>query len=262
MPPPTRANNAMHDAPSAKPDRIGSPHMLTCETSRPKELRVANMMAEMPIRARPITLMPITEPPAKDTFNASLRLLRAAHVVRKLDWVAIFMPKYPASAEQPAPIRKVAASHFRKLWLPKNSRMAAATAKGNSTLFSRARNAMAPLATYPPMRLSFSSGTSRAMIQRDFQAAYRRASRPPPRPSRSGSSYEKSIMPFQCPMCAGRAGPGMFQKRTGASLNAVADGLRWKRSGRRKKHTATRRRPGGPPAHDDPRIIFANFRFR
>ena len=45
-------------------------------------------------------------PPVKETFNPSLRLVRAAWVVRTLAWVAMRMPMFPARAENTAPITK------------------------------------------------------------------------------------------------------------------------------------------------------------
>ena len=45
-----------------------------------------------PNTARPATPTPITEPPVKDTFNALLKLVRAACAVRTLALVAAFIP--------------------------------------------------------------------------------------------------------------------------------------------------------------------------
>ena len=45
-------------------------------------------------------------PPVKETFKPSLRLVRAAWVVRTLACVAMRMPMFPASAENTAPITK------------------------------------------------------------------------------------------------------------------------------------------------------------
>ena len=56
-----------------------------------------------PITARLATPIPITEPPVKETFKALLRLVLAACVVRTFDFVAIFIPMYPAKAEMNAP---------------------------------------------------------------------------------------------------------------------------------------------------------------
>ena len=52
------------------------------------------------------TPRPITMPPVKDTFKPSLKLVRAAWVVRTLACAAMRMPMLPASAENTAPITK------------------------------------------------------------------------------------------------------------------------------------------------------------
>ena len=52
---------------------------------------------------RPTTPSPMTEPPEKATSRAFPKESLAAFAVRTLAFVATFMPKYPASAEQNAP---------------------------------------------------------------------------------------------------------------------------------------------------------------
>ena len=82
----------------------------------------------MPKTASPATPKPITEPPVNDTFRAFIRLVRAASVVRTLAFVAMFIPKYPASAEKNAPTIKHTAITQLLSWLeePRRTRRSAA----------------------------------------------------------------------------------------------------------------------------------------
>ena len=59
-----------------------------------------------PKTANPATPSPMTVPPPKETFNAFGKLVFAACVVLTFVFVAIFMPIFPAKAENIAPIIK------------------------------------------------------------------------------------------------------------------------------------------------------------
>ena len=59
-----------------------------------------------PKTAKPATPRPITVPPPKETFNAFGKLVFAACVVLTFVLVAIFIPMFPANAENIAPIIK------------------------------------------------------------------------------------------------------------------------------------------------------------
>ena len=59
-----------------------------------------------PKTAKPATPSPITVPPPKETFNAFGKLVFAACVVLTFVLVAIFIPIFPANAENIAPIIK------------------------------------------------------------------------------------------------------------------------------------------------------------
>ena len=76
--------------------------------STPKRLVWNNRMNNVlnPNTAKPATPSPMTMPPVKETLRPSLRLVRAACVVRTLAWVAMRMPMLPASAENTAPMTK------------------------------------------------------------------------------------------------------------------------------------------------------------
>ena len=56
-----------------------------------------------PSTANPATPNPITVPPPKDIFKAFGKLVRAACVVLTFVLVAIFIPIFPANAENIAP---------------------------------------------------------------------------------------------------------------------------------------------------------------
>ena len=59
-----------------------------------------------PNTANPATPKPITLPPVKDTFKACANDVFAACAVRTFAFVAIFIPIYPAVAENTAPMIK------------------------------------------------------------------------------------------------------------------------------------------------------------
>ena len=68
-----------------------------------------NKIIKKPVKprtARPATPNPITVPPPKETFKACGKLVLAACVVLTLVLVAIFIPMFPANAENIAPKTK------------------------------------------------------------------------------------------------------------------------------------------------------------
>ena len=122
MPPPTRANSAIEEAPSENPkSSLGS--------GIPPSPR-QSVRPTTPARPRPTTLIPMTVPEENATFKASPIDVCAASVVRTLAVVAVRMPRKPAMTEHRAPTRKQSAvpprtgpsaSGIEKLSVPSSS---------------------------------------------------------------------------------------------------------------------------------------------
>ncbi len=95
MPPPTRANSAMDEAPSEKPDITDSRRDSwdSSPVPKPKILVYSRNNATSPARPSPTTDIPITVPPEKATPRALGRPDLAAWVVRTLALVATLIPK-------------------------------------------------------------------------------------------------------------------------------------------------------------------------
>ena len=97
---------------------------------------------------RLMTSMPITTPPGKATFRASLKLRVAAWVVRAFAAVAIFMPPKPHSDDRTAPVTKARAvlSPSPSMSPFRNTARTTATpsTKMESVRYSRLRKAIAP----------------------------------------------------------------------------------------------------------------------
>ncbi len=110
----------------------------------------------------------MTVPPEKATARASFSPLRAPLVVRLLAAVAIRMPKKPANPEHRAPTPNETATSFTFPSLKMANSAATARTKINSTLYSRARKAMAPSRTARPISCIFSVPGSCLLTQRDL----------------------------------------------------------------------------------------------
>ena len=97
---------------------------------------------DTPIIPSPTTLIPITEPPEKATFNALfIPFSIAALAVLTLALVATFIPKYPARAENTAPTKKdTAVCQF----MPIISTIKRTTTNIDNALYSLFKKAMAP----------------------------------------------------------------------------------------------------------------------
>ncbi len=102
MPPPTRANNAMDEAPIANPAMISlNARQASFWNGAPSHARITR---PMPSKPRLATARPITAPPENAARSArAWPPARAASAVRTLARVAAFMPKSPARTEQIAP---------------------------------------------------------------------------------------------------------------------------------------------------------------
>ena len=108
MPPPTRANRAIEEAPNENPLNTFSATWLSVIAEMPSTVPSKNKYRPpSPTTPSPTTLMPMTDPPVKATLRAVFKLSRAAAAVRKLAAVATRMPKKPASPEHMAPTTKL-----------------------------------------------------------------------------------------------------------------------------------------------------------
>ena len=142
-----RIKRAIEEAPREKPESRGSTFEEILSASVPKaDIEVINVR-KIPSRARPTTLIPITLPPEKETFSASVMFFMAALVVREFAAVATFIPIKPARAEQAAPRTKARACHLKVLRFPTARNTATTRINGMSTRYSLVKNAMAPSAT-------------------------------------------------------------------------------------------------------------------
>ena len=96
MPPPTRANSAIDEAPKPKPAMtFGLPKI--------------NQSAVTPMIPIPTTVRPMTAPLLKAIRSAAFSPVSAAVAVRVFPRTAMFMPMYPANAEPMAPARYASA---------------------------------------------------------------------------------------------------------------------------------------------------------
>ena len=146
MPPPTRMNRAMVEAPREKPDSRGSIRVESDGRSAPAAAMEAKMTIDTPSREKPTTLMPMTLPPMKATRSAPGSPVWAAAVVRTLAAVATRMPTKPASAEQPAPRAKASPWKLKGPQFSAASTAATTTTKGARARYSRPRKVRAPWA--------------------------------------------------------------------------------------------------------------------
>ena len=92
MPPPTRANSAMEEAPKLNPATMVASSKMIHRTTAPR----------MPM---PTTLMPMTPPLEKATRSARFSPTRAAAAVRVFARTAMYIPMIPVSPEDSAPTR-------------------------------------------------------------------------------------------------------------------------------------------------------------
>ena len=127
-----------------------------------------------PNTPKPTTLIPITEPPVKATFNAGAKPSLAALVVLLFAFVATFIPKKPANPDAIAPTInesdiKMLESDLPELATPK--RTATAKTKIASIRYSALRNAIAPSAMLVPIDFILSVPSSWLFIQLVFQKA-------------------------------------------------------------------------------------------
>ena len=102
----------------------------------------------------PTTLIPITDPPVKATFNAEAKLVLAAFVVRLFALVATFIPRNPAKPEVTAPTTNESEIKALESALPEFAnprRTATATTKIARTRYSAFKKAMAPSAILAPI---------------------------------------------------------------------------------------------------------------
>ena len=86
-------------------------------------------------------------PPVKETFKPSLKLVRAACVVRTLAWVAMRMPMFPAKAEKTAPMTKATTMNqwvVSTMAETRPKRAPATTTKMAKMRYSALKNAKAP----------------------------------------------------------------------------------------------------------------------
>ena len=100
-----------------------------------------------PKTAKPATPNPMTMPPVKLTFKPSLKLERAACVVRTLACVAMRMPMLPANAENTAPMTKATMMNqwvVSTMLATKPSNAPAITTKMARMRYSARRKARAP----------------------------------------------------------------------------------------------------------------------
>src|SRR3989338_6369357 len=149
MPPPTRANSAMDEAPNAKP------------VSGWKSWNSRYSRASM-ARLIPTTVMPMTAPELNAPRSAALRPVRALAAVRTLARTAMYMPTQPAVADAVPPSTYASAVRGNPVYWPRSATPSAAnlpvTSKSTNTaisapttatkparnVYSRRRNAAAP----------------------------------------------------------------------------------------------------------------------
>ncbi len=89
--------------------------VMAMSDSSVRPLSTTNQMA-MSSRPRPTTVSPITAPERNAIFSPPSRLWRAALAVRAEAYVAVFMPKKPASPEKKPPVRKANGTHGFCTW--------------------------------------------------------------------------------------------------------------------------------------------------
>src|SRR5581483_3701700 len=100
MPPPSCANRVTKLAPKPKPTIWNG--AVSGLVIPPK----ATNITEPPSRESATTRKPETAPPRRLAWIASFSDRRAALAVRLFDWIEMYIPVHPASAEHPAPTRK------------------------------------------------------------------------------------------------------------------------------------------------------------
>ena len=101
IPPPTRANNAIDEAPIPN---VSIAAIISSTPSLNPNFKIINqtLMSRSP---RPTTVSPITEPEENAIFNPLLRLSRAPFAVLVFAYVAIFIPTNPDNPEKNPPVR-------------------------------------------------------------------------------------------------------------------------------------------------------------
>ena len=102
IPPPTRANSAIEEAPIPK---VTIAAVIFSSDSWNTRSRSA-YHSEISRRPSPTTVKPITEPAENATLRPLLRLCCAAHAVRSFALVAMLIPIYPERPEKKPPVMK------------------------------------------------------------------------------------------------------------------------------------------------------------
>ena len=177
MPPPTRANSAMDDAPSDIPS--SDP---TADGPRPSRPPYSQYRRAMPRVPRATTVRPMTAPLENATRRAPARLVRAAAVVRTAAPVAVRMPIHPAVADRSAPTRKLTPTRKE---LPGRNRTRTpnmTTTNTARTLYSVRRKAIAPRRIRAAICCMRSVPASWALMVRIRESAKRAAATGAPTP--------------------------------------------------------------------------------
>mmetsp|Transcript_9934 Transcript_9934/g.24776 ORF Transcript_9934/g.24776 Transcript_9934/m.24776 type:complete len:218 (-) Transcript_9934:370-1023(-) len=149
IPPATRLNSAMDEAPNPKPARESEAKMSVSVGFWPECPRVKeNNTVESPNMPSPTTIKPATDPPVKATRRAEPSPpLSAAFAVRTLASVAATIPPHPETADKTAPKKKETAYRIPVSGWPTlraNNRRTIPTTKNDKYLYSVIRKARAP----------------------------------------------------------------------------------------------------------------------
>ena len=146
---------------------------ITLLISQPISIKIANKLPN-PRIPKPTTPIPITEPPVKAISSAFARLVLAALVVRTFAFVATRIPKYPAKAEQKAPIINERAIIQDEVVLSAVTASKIDTHITNmaSTLYSARKKAMAPSGIALAMAAILGVPSSCLDTHADFQNMY------------------------------------------------------------------------------------------